>query len=325
MQTKLIISLLLAIPAAATAAENAMDFAYRVTGTSAVRPLLVFNDGSDTYIQPNPSNENLKFIGVSAERQGPYYVIRGLSKDFTLVAGKSNVSVTYQGQPKKSAITIPQPSSAASTPAPVIVSSAPIQAVVASKPVEPKPKTSTPCKRHPSESAYVVAFPRDSSVMSKNAMTGIKEALFIPKTIEQIHIVVEGSGSLPDRRAAAIKKVMAEAGISKDVIDMTKRESTGIGSEMRIRRVIVQCNEIKVNGLRESAKVVWDGDAGELLSGIASATGMVFKQIGSTRPTNVQINSTGAALIDVLKEVGRQMGSSGEVVLRDNEIQIKYN
>lgn len=322
MRTRLILTLLLSLPAAANAAGNALDFSYRVTGTASNRPLLVFNDGADTYIQPNPSNENIKFTDVSAERQGPYYVIRGLSNDFTIVSGKTSVSVTYQGQAKTKAGAVIQPEPKAdivAEPAPVAAS----QTAVVDQRSSKLPTNS--CKRQQSESAYIVTFPRNSAVMSKTVMASLKEALFIPKTIERINIVAEGSGSLPDKRSAAIKKVMYEAGIGKDLIDTAKRESTGIGSELRIHRVIVQCNEIKAKSLRESAKIVWDGDVGELLSGIASATGMTFKKIGSQRHLNIQINSTGAVLLDVLKEVGRQIGDSGEVVLRDNEIQIKYN
>lgn len=321
MRARLILTLLLSLPAAANAAGNALDFSYRVTGTASNRPLLVFNDGADTYIQPNSSNENIRFTDVSAERQGPYYVIRGLSNDFTIVSGKTSVSVTYQGQAKKKAVAVIQPESKAditAAPAPVAASQTAVVDQRSSLPTNS-------CKRQQSESAYIVTFPRNSAVMSKTVIASLREALFIPKMIERINIVAEGSGSLPDKRSAAIKKVMSEAGIGKGLIDTAKRESTGIGSELRIHRVIVQCNEIKAKSLRESAKIVWDGDVGELLSGIASATGMTFKKIGSQRQLNIQINSTGAVLIDVLKEVGRQIGDSGEVVLRDNEIQIKYN
>jgi hypothetical protein len=317
MQTRLLLTLLLSIPAAANAAENALDFAYRVTGTASTRPLLVFNDGVDTYIQPNPSNQNsLKFVGANADRQGPYYVIRGLSNDFTIVAGKASVSVSYQGQANKKIA-----AAVTSSPAP-----AKPEAVASAQVAEKRSSQSTnSCKRHQSDSAYIVSFPRDSAVMSKGVMASLKEALFVPQTIERINIVAEGSGNLPDRRSAAIKKVLLEAGISKELVNTAKRESTGIGSELQIRRVVVQCNEIKVKGIRESAKVVWNGDAGELLSAIAAATGMEFKAVGQKHHENVQINSTGAALIDVLKEIGRQIGDSGEVVLRDNEIQIQYN
>lgn len=318
MRTQIILSLLLTIPAAASAAENALDFAYRVTGAASYRPLLVFNDGADTYIQPNPSSENIKFVGANADRQGPYYVIRGLANDFTIVTGKNSVSVTYQGLAKKSPLAIKPVQQTATANQTANAQ----QAVLPTAHARP---SSSACKRHQSDSAYIVTFPRNSAVMTKNVLIGLKEALFIPKTIDQVSIVAEGSGNLPDLRAAAIKKVLAEAGIKKDSVETSRRDSTGIGSELRIHHVISQCNEIKVKGLRENAKVVWDGDAGELLSAIASSAGMAFKQVGSPRTVNVQVNATGTMLIDVLKEVGRQIGGSGDVVLRDNEIQIKYN
>lgn len=318
MRTPLIFILLLSFSAAANAAENALDFAYRVTGTAANRPLLVFNDGKDTYVQPNPSAGNMKFVGVNVERQGPYYVIRGLSNDFTMSIGKTSVSVTYQGRSKKKQ-EVKQVQQITQWPA--------VQTALTHQMPNIVERSKTPvntCKKHQSDSAYVVAFPKNSAAMSKDVMASLKEALFISKTIEKINILSEGSGTLPDRRTDAIKKVILGAGIDINLVETSKRESTGIGSELRIHRVVTQCNEIRIKSLKESAKVVWDGDISELLADIASSIGMKFSVIGEKRHLIVAVNSIDSPLVEVLKEIGQQMGDSGAVVLRDNEIQVKF-
>lgn len=68
----------------ATAASAPLDFNYRVNGVGAGRPVLVFNDGVDTFIQPQEGSKNLLVNGSAPVAQGPYYVIQGLPTEITI-------------------------------------------------------------------------------------------------------------------------------------------------------------------------------------------------------------------------------------------------
>ena len=70
---------LTALSGPVAAADSPLDFSYKVTGASDVRPLLVFNDGADTFIQPqDPTDKTMLVNGAAPVRQGPYFVVRGV-------------------------------------------------------------------------------------------------------------------------------------------------------------------------------------------------------------------------------------------------------
>ena len=131
---------------ASTSGTDPLDFSYQIAGGAKVRPALVFNDGIDTFIQPNPETESeITVKGADAEWQGPYLVIRGVVAEFKIVTKKNGaVTVTYAA-PRKPAIQRPsamaqgplQSGSMAAAPATPGADKSPHE-VVASAPVQGK-------------------------------------------------------------------------------------------------------------------------------------------------------------------------------------------
>jgi hypothetical protein len=73
---------------AGTASRNAYDFNYNVSSTGQ-RPMIVFNDGENTYIQPPPGAKAT--VSTASQQQGPYLVVPGLPQFITgsFAIGKS--------------------------------------------------------------------------------------------------------------------------------------------------------------------------------------------------------------------------------------------
>jgi hypothetical protein len=91
-----------AIPCAGYSASKSapLDFNYRVSGATEVRPSLVFNDGNDTYIQPSGKTRIVwvKGGGASVERSGAYFVVSGTPQKIELVdENNDTATVSYQG------------------------------------------------------------------------------------------------------------------------------------------------------------------------------------------------------------------------------------
>ncbi|MBN3761064.1 TrbG/VirB9 family P-type conjugative transfer protein [Burkholderia sp. Ac-20365] len=81
-------------------AAGPLDFGYAVDGPAAVRPVLVFNDGTDTYIQPAPHIPTTVKGGV---QDGPYLRAPGLPDQLTVRAGRYSMVVTHSGAPSAGA------------------------------------------------------------------------------------------------------------------------------------------------------------------------------------------------------------------------------
>lgn len=85
--TLTIIALAMISLSASAASTDPLDFDYQINGNMTERPALVFNDGTNTYLQPR-AGQTLKVAGGHAE--GPYIVVGGTPK---LSATRSVVAV----------------------------------------------------------------------------------------------------------------------------------------------------------------------------------------------------------------------------------------
>jgi hypothetical protein len=80
----------------AATASAGLDFGYSVNGPSAVRPVLVFNDGTDTYVQPA---DGVATTLKGAVRDGPYLRVAGLPDALKVQAGRYSMDVTRSAAP----------------------------------------------------------------------------------------------------------------------------------------------------------------------------------------------------------------------------------
>lgn len=70
--------------------------------------------------------------------------------------------------------------------------------------------------------------------------------------------------------------------------------------------------------------VKWQGDAPEVLRKLAEAKGLKFVPMGRAIPIPVSIDATNASYVDVLENIGTQLGGRADVVLKTESLEIHY-
>jgi len=70
--------------------------------------------------------------------------------------------------------------------------------------------------------------------------------------------------------------------------------------------------------------VDWQGDAPEVLRKLADAKGLKFAILGRTVPVPISIDAANESFIDVLENIGTQLGGRADVVLKTDALEIHY-
>lgn len=70
--------------------------------------------------------------------------------------------------------------------------------------------------------------------------------------------------------------------------------------------------------------VQWQGDAPEVLRKLADAKGLKFSVLGRAVPVPISIDATNQSFIDVLQNIGTQLGGRADVVLKTDALEIHY-
>ncbi|EIM96701.1 hypothetical protein WQE_32806 [Paraburkholderia hospita] len=91
--TLTIIALAVFSLSASAASTDPLDFDYQINGNMTERPALVFNDGTDTYIQPR-AGQLLRVDGGHAE--GPYIVVAGTPDVISYSVGGANATARWK-------------------------------------------------------------------------------------------------------------------------------------------------------------------------------------------------------------------------------------
>ena len=373
---------------ARTGGTDPLEFSYRIAGGQKVRPVLVFNDGGDTFIQPNPETEgDLTVKGGAIERQGPYYVIKGVVQEFTLISKKhGSAQITYVPPAK------PQPAQQLVAPvqAPVPkAESGPVAPIKAERPskaeYELALKTVSQSAKEPErtalktdgiqkaeeklevkkpasidkeiesraksfanelnaetlcnpkfdlkESAFVVAFANKSSTLSAGTLERLKSAIGSVSMVTAVNGFAEDSANqekLAAARAKTINDEVRSLGVPASKIIIGTRKFTGIGTEIRVEHSIERECEmpkgaiavLSHNAGRISVGV--NADTKDVLAKIASQTGRAFRIEGTERPIQLNTVIRDQSLVKVLTTIGTALGNNADVVLRSNEIALRY-
>lgn len=386
--------------AARNAGTDPLEFSYRISGGQKVRPVLVFNDGADTFIQPNPETEgDLAVKGSAFERQGPYLVIKGIVQEFQLVSKKHGAAqVVYS--PAAKPLPLPQPvapvmaqgvkpeagvplqsdlvkrdatnaalkvdqlntakkedpakeqSKAPASEKNLVANALPSKKadapVVGEKRVDPvteeraktfieelKAETKSLCKpvMDTKESAFVVAFAAKSSTLSTGTLTRLKGAIGNIDTVSAINGFSEDSGGnekLAAARAKTISDAIREFGVPASKIVVGTRRFTGIGTELRIehatpRECEMPADTIVVTGPdKNSVSVGANADAKAVMEKLATHLGMTFRVEGMQKPIQLKVVIRDQSMLKVLSAIGDGLGKNADVVLRNNEIALRY-
>lgn len=228
--TRAAVAVVATLLAAAAAAAGAYNFSYRSSGEAELRPIQVFDDGTDTYVQMRSANlvptifadtENGQQL-VQSGRTGAYLVIPVVTNRLTIRFGQLEAKILYTGAPRKTnfAYRMPVPESATPTPG----------AVAGDR---PKPNASSYGVVRPMvgdsgdefiERESLVGFARGKATVNRDAAAKLLLALAGSGTIARVLIVgrddanyVEG---LAKARAIAIRERVLAAGVDLDKIVM---------------------------------------------------------------------------------------------------------
>lgn len=345
------------------AANTPLDFAYRVTGAADVRPLMVFNDGVDTFIQPQDvSDKSIRVNGAQPTRQGPYFVVKGVASEITLSQGKApTVVITYVQKPKVAIPNVPvavsdeKPVSTTNNsagasrdePTPSVVAAA--QSVLAARNgasksastdtqgalqggsagAKTKPDVCEPHKEF-RDSALVVTFKSNTATLSANAKSQIKAFVRNPSDVTEVEIISEGGTTTSAsalKRGDAIKNALVEAGIVRSKIQVVSREPTGIGAEIYLHRTLeIPCGAsiVKGSSRRAPLTVIWDGDARNLVERLAKELRVPLSVEGTAHPVPVRMAMISVPFADAMARIGRALDVDADLVLRPQEMILKY-
>ena len=365
-----------------------LEFSYRISGGQKVRPVLVFNDGGDTFIQPNPETESeLTVKGGTIERQGPYFVIKGVVQEFTLISKKhGSAQVTYippakplPAHPVIAPVQAPAPKVEGAPVSPfkaeklskadyesalkTATQSAKEQELVvqksdAGKQTEEKVEVKkspaidketesraksfanelnaeTLCKPKADlkESAFVVAFANKSSTLSTGTLDRLNSAIGSVSTVTAVNGFAEDSSN-QDKLAAARAKTIHDAvrslGVPASKIIIGTRKFTGIGTEIRVEHEIQRECEMPKGAIailaHDAGRITIgvNADSKDVLAKIALQTGRSFRVEGPERPIQLNTVIRDQSLVKVLTSIGNALGNNADVILRSNEIALRY-
>ncbi len=332
-----------ALPGVGLCADQPLDFNYRVSGSAEIRPLLVFNDGTDTFIQPNdPAEKSVLVNGARPIRQGAYFVVRGVAQSVTLSQGKDSVHIAYsrplpvlgdntqlraseQGRPEV-AMRERREELAPGAKA-LALKERPADMVARETPKNTElPSCKPATERH--EAAFVVSFRGGSSKIPKAVRAEMEKALSKASSVTSASVHGEaGDRVLAKKRADAIKSVLVQAGVSEDRIQADTREPSGIGSEVHIyRSVEIPCGAsvAMVPSRKGNVTIIWDRDARELIERIGGELKMKSSVLGSEKKISVRLGIVDQPFEEAMAAVGRALGDDADIILRRDELVLRY-
>ncbi|NMG28359.1 TrbG/VirB9 family P-type conjugative transfer protein [Aromatoleum evansii] len=347
------LALTAAVPQVATAAtENGsnapFDFSYRVAGASALRPTIVFNDNRDTYIELDADVTISVPGGAYSFRQGPYYVVRGIPAEIVLRGKREQVAITYephvptvpvQVAPAISA-SAAQPLAIGSSTTPAIEKAAETATPRAQKqsPVTEAAPVETPApacapKAIQSESSVLVAFAAGNArLSSETEATLLREARARNGLLKEVHVRMPetiGTSALGRKRQDYLADLLVSTGIPRSFVSNQYGAAYGGDSEI-----------VFVNGTdKPCAKrppvvrmqdglltvISHDADIATLLNEIGEKMGIAVRVEGEAKEISVGVAVAAERPSNALARVGAAIGDKATIVLRDNELVLRFN
>lgn len=330
---------LLALAGGGAKASQPLAFDFLVTGSDLIRPVLVFHDGENTYIQP-PDNIPLNAITVKsaeAAQYGPYLMVKGVPKFFTLNMKKEQVNITYTGDttassaPIATAMLAASLGKAAAQAAPSLV---PVKGVAIPAPAHRDAATvaqAPGCEKRVSrsESAYVVGFDFPPGALPSPSVSKLRLAVSPASNIESIFISLpQLAESAASARSKALDTALVDIGVPASKIHTDFKGKTDFGAEIRIvRSTLMACatETVRIEAPHSGAvTVLGTADAKQIVEELALKLGVMFRTEGDPVPLPVVIAETEVPLITVLQKIGNGLNQRAIVVSRPNELLIRY-
>lgn len=111
--------------------------------------------------------------------------------------------------------------------------------------------------------------------------------------------------------------------------DLDARLSDAEARVALLKRNTATAGDRPVSGVRltptDKLVVSWNGEAAPLVAQLAKVRSLEFKTTGKAiMPIPVAIDVTNADWGDVLRDIGAQLGSRADLILRSTEIELRY-
>jgi defect-in-organelle-trafficking protein DotD len=137
-------------------------------------------------------------------------------------------------------------------------------------------------------------------------------------------LVVSGCSTPPAKNPAA-----ADAERSARRQDLDARLSDTEARVAALKRSTSTAANRPVGGVRvnpdNKVTVSWSGEAAPLVTQLARAKGLEPKITGKPiMPIPVSIDVTDADVVDVLRDIGAQLGSRADLIMRNNQLELRY-
>lgn len=330
--------------AGAIAQQNQpFDFSYSVSGSTTLRPSLIFNDGRDIYIQPSNPTAPFRVEGAKSTRQGPYVVVEGLPEAFVLVgAGKDRATVRYQG-----VSTPPAQMNVVATPAPQIEKAMP--AVAAAQPmVEPKraeaasterpaevrnPFTEAPGTCNPTAmtttSTVAIEFGAGSTTLNSAGKQKL-EAEASRQGLQSVRVLTaaDDSSKVRTARGVAIGNALIQAGITQGMLSHDGH-STIPGMyevEFSVSKSIpcVKGSPIVNFDSDRLTVIASESELADLMTEVAQQMKRTLVIEGEKKPESISVQFASVPYLQALARLGDQIKGNATIVLRDKEIVLRY-
>lgn len=318
-----------------------------------LRPLLVFHDGQNTYIQPSEAAQQLGMTikEARAERYGPYIMVRGIPQSFTLSNKAEAVTITYVGAQPQGVLSAPTPMpsgtvaqygiraqvSTAAAPLAKPFTAADVAAIRADAKVSssslqmaaPDPSCSPRAVR--SESAYIVGFEARETRLTGLMINKLRQYLGQTGDIEAVHLKIEApldNEPLMTGRIKAIRQFLVDEGVDSRRIIVTTRSESPIGSEMRIVRLrSIPCasDGIFIDApTRDMVTVTAAGDTKDVIRKLAGTLGIFFRVEGEPVDMPISVAEFEKPLAVILERIGARVADKADIAFREFELVIRY-
>lgn len=356
-------ALAVAAPQTIAATENGgnapFDFSYRVAGAPKLRPTLVFNDGRDTYIELDHDVTISVPGGANAFRQGPYYVIRGLQPEIVLRAKREHVAITYEPRvPITSASNVeatetPVAATAAvANVAPAIVAKDTFSKERTAAQAAPTPKAEAPVaapektdetvadatpacspKVVQSEASVLVTFFGTNTELSNTAAaTLLHEAQARDAALKEVRVRMPetiGETGLGRKRRDYLANLLVSAGIPRSLVHSQYGATYGGDTEIVfVNGTDKPCaKRPPVVRMRDGLLTVisHDADLADVLKAVSEQMGVPLRLEGENRTIPVAVAVAAERPSSALARVGSAIGDQAVIVLRDNELVLRFN
>lgn len=358
----LALSLALAVtaPQALAATENGgnapFDFSYRIAGAPELRPTLVFNDGRDTYIELDRDVTISVPGGANAFRQGPYYVVRGLQPEIVLRAKRDHIAITYEPRPPISstptaavpATPVAAPITTAGTAVAKDASDTPktaaqaapepkakATAAVSDKAAEPVADAAPACapKLIQSESSVLVGFFGTNTQLSDAAAaTLLREVQARDAALKEVRVRMPetiGETGLGRKRHEYLADLLVSAGVPRSFVRSQYGATYGGDTEIVfVNGTDKPCaKRPPVVRMRDGLLTVisHDADIADVLKAVSEQMGVALRLEGESRTIPVAVAVAAERPSSALARVGSAIGDQAVIVLRDNELVLRFN